>query len=211
MFMAFVGMLDAEYTELCIRGNGKTCSMVFYLYFYFCNGYEVWTNFKTKFSKVKGFQRMINDLRKLREDEDKRKVPKSKRKKIVLGVSEMQDLINSVGTTTQQAKFVNSFASQIRKLDADCFYDAQVFKNVHIGLRRHTEHIRIPFKTHIDGSECNYDRCTQNHYIEIYSQKPFKKKRIKRIKAWIVGKLYNTTEIIYDVLVIPKENTTKPG
>lgn len=201
MFMAFVGMLDNEYTENCIRGNGKTCSMVFYLYLYYLQGYEVWTNFYTTFSKVKGFQQMINDLRKLRAE--------NKNYKIVLGVSEMQDLINSVGSTTEQTKFVSSFANQIRKLDVDCLYDAQILKNVHIGLRRHTEHIRIPFKYHKDGMECNFDRCDKDHIIEVFSQKPFKKKAVKRIRAWIVGQLYDSKEMIYDVLEIPKDDKKK--
>ena len=204
MFTAFIGLYDDEETDLCIRGNGKTCSMVFYLYLYFKQNYEVWTNFKTTFSVVKGFQQMINDLRALREDEEKENIPKELRKKIVLGVTEMQDLINSMGSSVEQTLFVDSFTNQIRKLDADCLYDTQIFKNVHIRLRRHTENIRIPFKFHMDDSPCNFDRCERKHYIDIFSFKPFHKERIRRLRAWEVGKLYNSSEQITDILEIPK-------
>ena len=41
MFMAVVGLIDDENTDLCIRGNGKTCSLTYYLYRYYLQGYEV--------------------------------------------------------------------------------------------------------------------------------------------------------------------------
>jgi hypothetical protein len=209
MFTAFIGLDDDEETELCIRGNGKTCSMTFYLFLYFLDNYEVWTNYFTTFSTLKGFQQMITDLREIRKDEDLRKVPKDKRRKIVFGVTEMQDLINSMGSTVEQTLFVDSFTNQMRKLDADCLYDTQIFKNVHIRLRRHTENKRIPFKFHLDGSECNFDRCEKKHFIKIYSLKPFKKGMIRKIKAWEVGKLYNSKEMIEDILEIPKREKIK--
>ena len=193
MFTAFIGILDDENTDLCIRGNGKTCSMVFYLYAYHLKGYEVWTNFHTSFStKIIGFQEMINTLKELRKNGDNRK--------IVLGVTEIQDLINSIGSSVQQILFVDSFTSQMRKLKVDMLYDTQVFKNVNIRLRRHTEQRRIPFKYHLDGSPCNYDQCDKKHLIKIMSDKPFIARPIRIIKAYEVGKLYNTDEFIIDTL-----------
>jgi hypothetical protein len=197
--------MDNENTELCIRGNGKTCYNVYLLYKYYKRGYEVWTNFYTSFSsKIIGFQEMIDTLKELRKDGDDRK--------IVFGVTEMQDLINSVGSEKNQILYVDSFTNQMRKLGADCIYDTQIFKNVNIRLRRHTENIRIPFKYHLDGKQCNYDNCEQKHIIEVYSFKPFRKRYIKRLKAWEVGKLYNTKEMVIDQLIIPvtkKEKSEK--
>jgi hypothetical protein len=203
MITAFIGLDDDEDTELCIRGNGKTCSMVFYLYLYHVLGYLVWTNFHTVFSdKIIGFQEMIDTLRLMRKNGDNRKV--------VFGVSEMQDLLNSMGTTKEQSLYVDSFTNQLRKLNADLLYDTQIFKNVNIRLRRHTENKRIPFKYHIDGSECNFDRCEEKHIIKVFSLRPFKKGVRRILKAWEIGKLYNTNEMVIDQLILePHEKPKK--
>lgn len=199
MFMAFVGLIDDEFTELCIRGNGKTCSMTYYLFWYKTRGKQIWTNYYTTFSdKVIGFQEMINTLKQMKENKEKINV--------ILGVTEMQELINSVGSKTEQLLFVDSFTSQMRKLNCDCLYDTQILKNINIRLRRHTENIRIPMKRHLNEDLCNFDRCTKKHYIDIYTYKPvFNKYPIKRIKAWQVGKLYNTMDTVIDKLIIEKE------
>ena len=212
MFLAFVGMIDKEDTSLCIRGNGKTCAMVFYLYLYKKKGYIVWTNFKTTFSDdIIGFQEMINRLKKLyKENEELKKQGKKPiEHKIVLGVTEMQELISSVGSDNNQKLFVTHFAGQIRKLNADCLYDTQFLKGVQINLRRHTENIRIPVKYHLDGEQCNFDRCKKPHIIKIFSYKPFKENPIRMIKSHVVGKLYDSDEIIEDKLILPKEEKIK--
>jgi hypothetical protein len=149
---------------------------------------------------------MINRLRDIHNDNELKKKAGLPIKKvtIILGVSEMQDLISSVGSDKYQTLFVDSFANQLRKLDTDCLYDTQVLKSIHIKLRRHTENIRIPMKLHLNEVYCNFDRCDQKHLIDIYSYKPFNKYPIRRIKAWQVGKLYNSKEMVYDKLVIPK-------
>lgn len=207
MFMAIVGMIDDEQTDLCVRGNGKTCTLTYYLYRYYLQGYEIWTNYYTTFSKkVIGFQEMINLLRDLhKENELKIKGGLTPKKiQIILGVSEMQDLISSVGSDKYQTLFVDSFANQMRKLDVDCLYDTQILKSINIKLRRHTENVRIPMKLHLNEDYCNYDRCEKKHFIDIYSYKPFQKYPIRRIKAWEVGKLYISKEMVYDKLIIPK-------
>ena len=207
MFLAVVGLIDDENTDLCIRGNGKTCSLTYYLYRYYLQEYEVWTNYYTTFSKrIIGFQEMINRLREIHKENELKKQAGIivKKNKIVLGVSEMQDLISSVGSDKFQTKFVDSFANQMRKLDADCLYDTQVLKSINIKLRRHTENIRIPMKLHLNEEYCNFDRCEQKHLIDIYSYRPFQKYPIRRIKAYEVGKLYNSKEMVIDELIIPK-------
>lgn len=202
MFMAFVGLIDNENTELCIRGNGKTCCMTYYLYRYFLLNKKIWTNYETTFSdEVIGFQEMIDRLKEMKKN--------NKVINIILGVTEMQELINSVGSEQNQIMFVDSFANQMRKLNTDCLYDTQVHKSINIKLRRHTENIRIPLKLHEDESVCNFDRCAEKHLIDIRSFKPWRDYPIKRIKAYEVGKLYNTEDIVIDKLEIPKEEKTQ--
>jgi hypothetical protein len=205
MFIAFIALEDDEYTERCPRGNGKSASMVYYLYRYYKLGYKIWTNFYTTFSdKIMGFQAMIDELKRMKDNNEIID-------KIVLGITEMQKLINSIGSSLEQTLFVDSFANQMRKLNVDCFYDTQILKHIHKRLRRHTENIRIPVKLHLDGLECNFDRCEKKHLIDIYSLKPFKKYPIKTIKAWVVGQLYNTMEFVEDELIVPKKERIKSG
>jgi len=201
--MAIVGLIDDEITNRCIRGNGKTCTLTYYLYRYFKQNKKIWTNYETTFSdEVIGFQEMINRL--------KEKQRLNQKVNIILGVTEMQELINSIASNKYQTMFVDSFANQMRKLNTDCLYDTQVLKSIQIKLRRHTENIRIPTKLHLDGSECNFDRCQRQHLIDINSFKPWRDYPIRRIKAYEVGKLYNSMEVIIDTLEIPiEEKTTK--
>jgi hypothetical protein len=202
MFTAFVGMIDNEYIETCIRGNGKTNALTYYLYRYYLKDKKIWTNYETTFSdEVIGFQEMINRLKQMYRD--KKKI------NIILGVTEMQELINSLGSDKYQTLFVDSFANQMRKLNTDCLYDTQILKSINIKLRRHTDNIRIPFKFHLNEDSCNFDRCQEKHLIDIYSYKPFQKEKLRRIKSWEVGKLYNTMDIIIDKLEIPKEEKTQ--
>jgi hypothetical protein len=199
MLTAFVAIIDDEITDLCARGNGKTNAMVFYLYLYHLRGYQVWSNFYTSFSdKICGFQEMINTIRQMRKNGNNTKV--------VFGVTEIQDLINSMGSTVEQTLFVDSFINQMRKLDIDCLFDTQIFKNINIRLRRQTENIRICFKKHLNGKDCNFDRCDKKHYIDVYSYKPWRNGRKRRLKAWIVGQMYDSKEIIIDTLQIIKES-----
>jgi hypothetical protein len=206
MFIAFVALEDDEYTERCPRGNGKTASMVFYGYLYKKLGYKIWSNFFTTFSdKICGFQEMIDTLKKMKENNEDTS-------KILLLITEMQELINSIGSSLEQTLFVDSFANQMRKLNVNCFYDTQILKHIHKRLRRHTENIRIPIKKHLDGIECNFDNCEEKHLIDVCSLKPFRQFPLRTIKAWKVGELYNTMEIVIDTLSIPKrEKPNKSG
>jgi len=204
MFMAFCGMIDYEDIDRCIRGNGKTNAMTYYLYKYHLTGKEIWTNYETSFSsKVIGFQEMIDNLFDLKENKEE--------SDIILGVIEMGQLIKSIGSTKNQVLFISHFTSQLRKLNADCFYDTQIFKELHINLRRHTENIRICEKLHLNGSPCYYDRCEKLHLIDVYSYKPFRRYPIRRIKAYEVGKLYDSSEMITDVLKVEDTDNKKGG
>lgn len=192
MIIAFIGTLDDE-SDTPISGTGKTCSMTGYLYQDYLEGKKIYTNYHTEFSdEVIGFQAMINKLKGVHSPDT------------ILGVSEMQNVLNSVGSTQQQVLFIDSFASQMRKIDVDLYYDTQRLMNIHKRLRVHTDIILIPYKTHMDNKPCYFNRCKKPHKIFVYSHKPFIEKPILCFDATEVGKLYDTYEIIYDALELPK-------
>lgn len=193
MITAFIGTLDDE-SDTPISGTGKTCSMTGYLYQDYLEGKKVYTNYHTEFSEdILGFQAMINKLKGIHSPDT------------ILGISEMQTVLNSLGSTQQQVLFIDSFASQLRKIDVDIYYDTQRLMNIHKRLRVHTDVILIPYKTHLDNTPCYFNRCKKPHKIYVYSQKPFKQKPLICFDATEVGKLYDTLEIIYDILELPKE------
>jgi len=197
MIIAFIGTLDDE-SETPISGTGKTCSMTGYLYQDYLAGKTIYTNYHTDFSEnIMGFQTMINKLKGIHSPN------------VILGISEMQSVLNSLGSTQQQVLFIDAFASQLRKIDVDIYYDTQRMMNIHKRLRVHTDVILIPYKTHFDDKPCYFNRCQKPHKIYVYSQKPFKEKPIICFDATQVGKLYDTLEIIYDVLELPKEKRSK--
>jgi len=193
MIVAFIGTLDDE-SDTPISGTGKTCSMTGYGYLDYMEGNKIYSNYHTDFSeKVIGFQAMINELQGVFSPNTK------------LLVSEMQNVLNSIGSTQQQVLFIDSFASQLRKIDVDLYYDTQRLMNIHKRLRVHTDVILIPYKTHMDNKACYFNRCKKPHKIFVYSHKPFKEKPVMCFDAVEVGKMYKTYEIIYDVLNIPKK------
>lgn len=197
MIVAFVGTMNDE-SNTPISGNGKTCSETGYAYLDYLKGKEVWSNYYTTFSsKVMGMQAMIEEI----GDEA--------HPDLILVVSEMQQVLNSIGSTYDQILFIDAFASQLRKLDVDLYWDTQRFNNIHKRLRIHTDVILIPHKYHFDNSPCNFNRCKLPHKIYVYSQKPFISKVRKIFDATKVGQLYDTNEIIFDKLNIPSRKQVK--
>jgi len=193
MIIAFVGTLDDE-SETPISGTGKTCSMTGYGYMDYLEGKKIFSNYFTSFSEeIIGFQAMINKLK------------GNFSPNTILLVSEMQNVLNSIGSSQEQVLFIDSFASQMRKIDVDLYYDTQRLMNIHKRLRVHTDVILIPYKTHYDNEACYFNRCQKPHKIYVYSHKPFKEKPIICFDAVEVGKMYKTYEIIYDVLNVPKK------
>lgn len=197
MITAFVGTMNDE-SETPIRGNGKTLSMTGLSYLDFLSGRKVWSNYQTTFAdEVIGMQAMIE------------KIGTEPNPDLVLAVSEMQQVLNSIGSSFDQILFIDMFASQLRKLDVDLYYDTQRFNNIHKRLRIHTDIILIPYKTHMDNSPCNFDRCMKPHKIFLYSLKPRKPDYRCIFDASKVGKLYNSKEIIFDKLSIPSKKKVK--
>lgn len=205
MIVAFVGTIDEDESGIPITGNGKTCSMVGYLYNDFNNKREVWTNFKTDFShKEVGFQHMINEIKKAGE-------AGKTNPNLVLGVTEMRRILDAIGSTTEQVLYIDDFAEQIRKLDCTLYYDTQRFNSIHKRLRIHTNVILIPFKTHMDDSPCYLPACMKPHKIFVLSHRPFidnldtQFSAIECFDSMEVGKHYDTKEFCKDRLIIPKK------
>jgi hypothetical protein len=164
MITAFVGTVSDE-SDTPISGNGKTCCMTGVSYMDFLSGRKVWSNYYTDFSEETiGMQEMIE------------KIGDAPHPDLILCVSEMQHVLNSIGSTYDQILFIDAFASQLRKLDIDLYYDTQRFNNIHKRLRVHTDVILVPIKYHMDNTPCNFNRCQKPHKIFLYSHKPRKTK-----------------------------------
>lgn len=201
---AFVGCYD-DASEAPISGTGKTLSMTGFGYLDSLAGKEVWSNYETTFSdEIIGMQAMINkirtELKPLKSYNDNFERPG-----LVLLVTEMQEILNSCGSDNNKILFVDSFAHQLRKYGVDLYYDTQRFKNIQVRLRTHTDTILIPYKRHYDKKPCFSTQCLKPHLIDVYCIKPDREKPIIRFQAPVLGKKYNTYQVVYDKLFIPSK------
>jgi hypothetical protein len=200
MITAFIGCYDEEQIRTPISGNGKTCGMTGFGKLDSDGGKIVWSNYQTTFSnEVLGMQGMINKIKTDTIDFD-----------LVLLVSEIQNILDSCGSTQIEILFIDNFLRQLRKVgedkgSVDLYYDNQRFMSLQKRLRIHTTNVLIPYKTHFDNTPCYSTKCKDKHKIFIYSHKPYVEKEIIIFDASEVGKLYNTYEIVFDILDIPKK------
>jgi len=200
MIAGFIGCIDEETIKAPISGNGKTCSMTGYGKLESDAGKKVWSNYHTTFSdEVIGMQGMINKIKEETINYD-----------LVLLVSEIQNILDSCGSTQNEMLFIDNFLRQLRKVgddtgSVDLYYDNQRFMSLQKRLRIHTTNILIPYKTHFDNTPCYATKCKDRHKIYVFSHKPFIEKELIIFDASEVGKLYNTYEVVYDVLDIPKK------
>jgi hypothetical protein len=200
MNCAFIGCYDEEEINTPISGTGKTLGMTGFGKLDSDNGKVIWANYKVKFAnEFIGMQAMINKIKSETIDYD-----------LVLLVSEMQNILDSCGSTQNEILFIDDFLRQLRKIgedkgSVDFYYDNQRFMSLQKRLRIHTTNILIPYKTHLDNSPCYSTKCKDHHKIFIFSRKPFIEKEIIIFDAVEVGKLYNQYEIVYDKLDIPKK------
>lgn len=188
MIHAFIGSISVNEFG-CIRGNGKTCSMTGYLLNAKAHGALIYTNYFTDFSdKIDSCQNIIEFLQ--------CEMPNN----VVCGFTEFHNVINSLGSNAKQVGFINKFASQIRKLDVEALYDTQRFQDIHIRMRNHTDYIYVPEKRHFDLKICNNDRCKKPHKIYVYRYFPYFKYWLRCYDATIIGKHYDTKQIVFDTL-----------
>jgi hypothetical protein len=200
MIAAFIGCYDEEEIRTPISGTGKTCGMTGFGKLDNDEGKIIWSNYKTSFStEVLGMQAMIDKISTEVIDYD-----------LVLLVTEMKKILNSCGSTQNEILFIDNFVSQLRKIggdkgSVDLYWDDQRYMSIQKRLRIHTTNILIPYKTHLDDSPCYSTKCKDYHKIYIFSHKPFLEDEIIIFDAVEVGKLYNTYEISFDKLNIPKK------
>jgi hypothetical protein len=197
MIHAFVGIIQKRGSNQCMRGNGKTNSMTGYAYLSYLEGKTVFSNYKTDFSELIA---SCQDIIQYIED--------NKPPNVLCAFTEMHNVINSIGSKTREVLFINKFASQIRKFDVEALYDTQRFYDMNNRLRHHTDIIWIPEKRHKDDlSICNNDRCKRlDHDIYVYRYEPHCSTWIRKFDAAMIGKHYDTRQIVYDTLNIKKED-----
>lgn len=206
----FVGCIDDEDRTNSIIRNGKTCAMTGFNYIDAQKGYEIWTNYTCKFATCEniGMQAMIDKIK--RESPIKRK--------IVMAVSELGDILDSCGSTQNEILFINGFLRQLGKIGGNegsiTFRgDLQRFNDLHKRFRLHTSNILIPAKYHYkliggkvvieQNDMCNSSKCQKKHVIKVYSHKPFYEKPVQMFYADRIGQQYDTYQIIKDTLKIP--------
>jgi len=200
----FIGCIDEEIRHTSIVRNGKTCAMTGFSYLDYKKGWEIWTNYACSFAKFQniGFQAMIDKIR--NEDMTHRHV--------VMNITELGDILDSVGSKTAEVLFCNAFLRQIGKIGdstGEIIFrgDLQRYNDLHKRFRIHTTEVLVPTKFHIDdNTQCNGNKCPRPHKIKVYlySQYPiYEDKPLKIFNATKIGKMYNTYQVSYDHLKIP--------
>jgi hypothetical protein len=185
-----------------IRGNGKTLTATYYAYRDYQQGRKVLTNYKTLFSEIMTTKDMVNYIF------------ESELRNVTVVIDEIQVILNSIGTKGTVLKFVEQLLNQSRKRNVDIWYTTQRYLNVHVRLRQQTDVLLEPYKLDvipipgtkkykIDTSHiCTIDSCDKHHLIVVKSKVPFVVKPISMLKAWKVGNLYDTNEIINEKIIL---------
>ena len=189
MIIAFVGTVEDTMSGT-IRGIGKTAAMTLYSYYEkTLKNRKIYTNYYTDFSDtIESCQNILNH------------VFENKQNNSLIALTEMHNIINSLGSKNKQVQFIDKFASQIRKLDCDMLYDTQRFHNIHIRLQLHTDVIFLMEKRHLDGNICRNDRCKLDHEIYIYRYLPYYPYWLRKFNPAIIGQHYDSGEVVYDQL-----------
>lgn len=201
MIFGSVGTIDDMYRG-GIRGNGKTLTATYYAYRDYQQGRKVLTNYQTSFSKMMSTKQMVDYIF------------ESELRNVTVVIDEIQVILNSIGTKGTVLKFVEQLLNQSRKRNVDIWYTTQRYLNVHVRLRQQTDVLLEPYKLDvipipgtkkykIDTSHiCTIDSCDKHHLIVVKSKVPFVVKPITMLKAWKVGNLYDTNEIISEKIIL---------
>lgn len=208
MITGIIGTISEIEENESIRGNGKNITETYYLHSDYLLGRKIFTNYYTTFSEMLPLKEIIEVCLK-----DYEKYSKG----ITIGLTELQVTFDSIGNKKAVTRFIMWFVQQSRKLNADIYYDTQRLADVNIKLRVQTDNILQPSKIHADGKICRMDRCARkDHFIKVYSLKPYRRKPItgkEVINCSIVGKMYNTNQLVFDEVIIeePKKVKKKKG
>ncbi len=203
MIYGIVGTYD-DNTMDTLRGNGKTMGMSYFLHDARTRlGWNVITNYHTNFSEQMNTEEMT-DL-----------ILHGNMRKIAAGIDEIQVILNSIGTQGKIVTFIDKMISQTRKRQTDVFYTTQRFLNVHKRLRVQTDMVIVARKYHWDEGDqialpCRKDRCEEtNHVIALFSVVPYRPGPLMVIRAGVVGKLYDSDEVVDETFHAPPKEEEK--
>jgi hypothetical protein len=198
--IAIVGCYDDE-SEIPIRGGGKTSTAVRLCKAEFDLGKNILSNVHLTFGEYQTAQQLLDMF-----------IAKEIPKNSVILFDELSYYLNNLGIDPEIViAFVNGLVAQSRKLKTDLIHTEQRFNDIPRRLRPHCDRVLIPIKIHYNGEVCLKDfSCTQNHIIEVYSEKPYREKPIIRFYPEKVGQFYDTDEVIYDTLEAPKKKNPHP-
>lgn len=189
MLIGIVGYpdLDYYYKNINIRGCGKTLTMTYYLLdSYVKEKRNILTNYHTPFSKYMKSVDIVDEIL------------NGEMNNICVGFDEFQEVLSSLGENKKKVKFYSKLVNQSRKKSTDIYYCAPLFKDIHNRLREKTNILLNPTKHHMNGEKCFKDSCLEKHYIKVNCYKPIMK-TLKLLNPEIVGKYYNTFEIINEI------------
>jgi hypothetical protein len=185
--IGIVGYPDLDFFDvnpINIRGCGKTLTMTYYLAQDKIAGKTIYTNYTTEFS-IKKKSAEIVDM--IFNDKNLNNVS--------VGFDEFQEVMSSLGEKHNKIKFYSKLINQSRKKMVDIYYCAPLYKDINNRIREKTNIGLHPTKHHLNGEACIKDHCYEKHYIKVGTFKPYYN-TIKYLNPDIIGKLYNTFEII---------------
>jgi hypothetical protein len=219
MILGILGMIDAsrplEMQRASPCGNGKTNFLTFLLYEEFRQKDRlVITNFHTRFrggslagpswSRYMTSQEIFDHW----WDPDLEGA--------VIGITELESLLNSAGRTARVITYIEKCLNQRRKSGYDIFWDSQRWGSGDLRIRDKTDYIYRPEKWHtiysadaacwVPVERCPLDICELKHQILIYQEIP-RPTTIKEmlepkfiLNSWEIGELYDTKEKMIDTI-----------
>lgn len=214
-----VGMLDdirdVRFERPASAGNGKTQLLTHFLYqefvhkdrpvianyhLYYKGGKKTGQSWATYMSSQEIFDRWFDD----------------DLEGSVIGITELQSLLNSAGRQAKMITYLEKCLNQRRKSDYDLIWDSQRWGSVDKRIRDVTDELYQPMKWHCIFDEeaqtwrvtypCPKDRCNERHMISVHKELPQPETDEERIyplyflNSWEIGELYDTREKMKDVL-----------
>jgi len=191
-----------------IAGNGKTATLTYFGELESMRGRRVISNYHLFFENSKYYNNLAYPDFRLPEYMDAQEILDGffDRENVCYLLSEIQKFMNSVGNPTTQKAWVEGLISQRRKLKVDIIYDSQRIMSFDNRIREHTKYWYIPRKFHLDdGSICQSEDCLRHHFIQVFQEVPYELFPIATFDCEEIGLLYNTDEIIRDVIIAPEK------
>ena len=193
---------------LGFQNSGKTLAMTYYAYTYYKKGYDIYSNYNLKFSKLKNDKR----LHKLTMDKIIECVKNREQfNKAIFLIDEMYLFMDSRNFGSKKQKIMTYFLLQTSKRNVHLFGTAQVFNSVEKRFRENCNF--MVFCSRVIKNENEYLNVfdnmrflidSENLYIKnvflikrsIESLTEYYDKKIFYLKAKNVFNLYDTTELI---------------